>query len=93
MPPAALRWIREQICFLLVLAVMVAAFGYLVAGNGHWVRSTALMGAAMLLAGLFRAAVPPAHTGMLNVRGRWVDTTVYLTLGALILAADIRLHR
>jgi hypothetical protein len=93
MPPHAARWLREQALFLLVLAVFAGGFGYLLYGHGHWVRSTFAMGCAMLLAGVLRAGVPSAHVGMLAVRARWIDTLVYLALGGVVLAVDIRLHR
>jgi hypothetical protein len=47
---------------------------------------------AVLLAGLLRAVLPTPRAGLLAVRGRWVDTVLYLVLGGLILGLDIRLH-
>jgi hypothetical protein len=46
----------------------------------------------VLLAGLFRATLPTPRTGMLAVRGRWLDSLTYFALGGLILVVDIRLH-
>ena len=93
MPPRAARWIREQVCFLSVLAVMAAGFGYLLYGHGHWLRSTAVMGVSLVLAAVLRATVPPARVGLLQVRARWIDTVLYLALGVLVLVMDLRLHR
>ena len=92
MTPQAARWIREQVLFLLVLLALLAGFGYLVVGPGHWRRSTFVMGCALLLAGMFRALVPQRRVGLLAVRARWVDTVVYLVLGGVVLAVDLRLH-
>jgi DUF3017 family protein len=93
MPPHAARWLREQVLFLLVLAVFAGGFGYLIYGHGHWVRSTFVMGCAMVLAGGLRAAVPASRVGLLAVRARWIDALVYLALGGVVLAVDIRLHQ
>jgi hypothetical protein len=93
MPPAAARWIREQALFLLVLAVLLAGFAYLLIGPGHWRRSTFIMGAAMVLAALLRACLRPSRVGLLAVRARWIDTVLYVALGVVVLAVDLRLHR
>jgi hypothetical protein len=92
-PPHAARWLREQALFLLIVAGLLAGFGYLLVGAGHWRRSTAVMGCVMLLAAVLRASLRPGRVGLLAVRGRWFDTAVYLALGGVVLAVDIRLHR
>jgi hypothetical protein len=86
------RRVRAQAPFLIVLAVVVAVFGYLAIEPGHWVRGTAAVAVAMLVAGLFRLVLPESRIGMLAVRGRWWDSLCYLGLGVLILAADLRLR-
>ncbi|SHG01405.1 Protein of unknown function [Jatrophihabitans endophyticus] len=86
------RWIREQLAFLIVLAGVVAAFGYLLVEPGHWRRGTMALGVVVLVAGVLRLTMPTARVGLLAVRSRWLDTVVYLVLGGLILAVDIRLH-
>lgn len=88
----ALRWIGAQLPFLLVLAVLAAAFGYLLVESGYWGRGAGVVAVAVLLAGLLRAALPSTRVGLLAVRARWIDTVLYLALGGLILALDIRLH-
>jgi hypothetical protein len=92
MPPSAVRWLREQAWFLLVLAGMAVAFGYLLLTTGHWRRSTALMGATMLLAAGLRATLPDRRAGLLQVRGRRSDTLVYAVLGVLVIVMDLRLQ-
>jgi len=92
MPPHAARWIKEQAYFLLVLAILLAGFGNLLIGGGHWQRSTAVMGCAMVLAAALRVLLPNARVGFLAVRGKWLDTGAYLVSGVLVLALDIRLH-
>jgi hypothetical protein len=87
-----LRWIVAQLAFLLVLAVLAAAFVYLLAEPHRTARGTGLFAGAMLLAGLIRAILPTSRVGLLAVRARWVDVFLYLALGGLILGLDIRLH-
>jgi hypothetical protein len=93
MPPHAVRWLKEQAYFLVVLVVLASGFGYLAVSGGHWRRSTFVMGGAMVLAAALRAFVPPGRVGLLAVRAKWLDTTAYFVLGVVVLAADIRLHR
>ena len=88
----ALRWIGTQFAFLAVLALLAAAFGYLLVEPHRTGRVTGLFATAMLLAGVARAALPTARAGLLAVRGRWVDVLLYLALGGVILGLDIRLH-
>jgi hypothetical protein len=87
-----LRWIREQVAFLLVLVVLAAPFVYLIFARGRWGRASGVMAVALLLAGALRGALPTRFVGLLAVRARWVDTVLYLLLGGLILTVDIRLH-
>jgi Protein of unknown function (DUF3017) len=87
-----LRWIGTQIAFLVVLTVLAVAFCYLLVVPGRWGRAAGIVAVAVLLAGLLRAVAPTAWVGFLAVRARWVDTVLYLALGGLILAVDIRLH-
>jgi hypothetical protein len=86
------RWISEQFAFLLVLAVLAAAFGYLTIDPTHWSRVAGVVAVALLLAGGVRLTLPTERVGMLAVRGRIADTICFLVLGVVILAVDIRLH-
>jgi Protein of unknown function (DUF3017) len=88
----AWRWTVAQLAFLAVLAVLAAAFGYLLVEPDRTARVSGLFSAAMLLAGLIRAALPTRRVGLLAVRARWVDIVLYLALGGVILALDLRLH-
>jgi Protein of unknown function (DUF3017) len=87
-----LRWIRAQIAFLAVLAVLAAAFGYLIVEPGRWGRGSGVIAVAVLLAGLLRGTLSTARVGLLAVRSRTIDTVLYLALGGLVLAVDLRLH-
>ena len=89
---SALRWINDQLAFLAVLVVLAAAFGYLIVEPGHWSRGSGVIALGVLLAGMLRTVLPTSRVGLLAVRSRWVDAALYLALGGLILAVDIRLH-
>jgi hypothetical protein len=82
----------DQFAFLVVFAVIAAAFGYLLAAPEQWRRGTVVIAAAMLLAGVLRAVVPGAWVGMLAIRSRALDAVAFLVLGGVILGAEIRLH-
>jgi hypothetical protein len=87
------RWIVEELAFLVVLCLLVAAFGYLIVEPGHWERGTGAVSVAVLVAGVLRGVLPNGRAGLLAVRSRWIDAACYLALGGAILAVDIRLHR
>lgn len=83
---------REQIPFLLVLAVLVASFCYLIAAPRHPIRATLGIASAALLAALLRLVLPTVSAGLLAVRGRVVDLTIYLLCGVLVVLTDFRLR-
>jgi hypothetical protein len=92
MPIELRRRMRNQAPFLLVVALMLAAVGYMIIGPGHWRRGAGIIAVAMLLGGLLRLVLPEEHVGVLAVRKRWIDTTCYLGLGVAILVVAIRLQ-
>jgi hypothetical protein len=87
-----LRWLTEQAAFLAVLVVLAAAFGYLIVEPGRWGRGSGVVAVAVLLAAVLRTVLPSGRVGLLAVRARWVDVLLYVVLGGVILAVDIRLH-
>jgi hypothetical protein len=88
----AWAWVRDQAFFLVVLIGLAAAFGYLVVQPGRWGRTTGMIAVVVLLAGVFRLALPTRRVGALAVRSRTVDTVACLVLGGVLLALDLRLH-
>jgi ABC-type uncharacterized transport system permease subunit len=88
----AWQWTVEQLAFLAVLAVLAAAFVYLIFEPGHWRRGSGAVAAATLLAALLRAVLPQARAGLLAVRARWIDVLLYVVIGGVILGVAIRLH-
>jgi hypothetical protein len=87
-----LRWVTDQFALLTVLAVLAAAFVYLLVEPGRWGRASGGVGVAVLVAAVLRGVLPATRVGLLAVRSRWLDTATYLVLGGVILAVDIRLH-
>lgn len=83
---------RIQAPFLIVLGIVLAVGGYLIAEPGHWRRGTAVVALAMFVAAAFRLTLSRTRAGLLAVRGRYVDAACYAVLGALILIVDLRLR-
>jgi thiol:disulfide interchange protein len=82
-PGGWLGVVRTHLGFALVL--LTAAVGILRITEYHWRQGAALIGAALVLAALFRAILSPRRAGLLAVRGRPVDVLAYAGLGALML--------
>jgi hypothetical protein len=87
-----LRWLWDELPFVIVAAVVVGAALYLYISPGHWRKATLAIAAAMIIAGILRTVLPASRIGMLAVRARWLDVCCYYALGGAILAVDIRLH-
>jgi len=74
------------------LLTLVGVFiGLLLVSFGLWRIGLSVVGATFVASALGRLAVPEAHKGMLNVRGRGFDVAWTTTLGVslLILAAVV----
>jgi hypothetical protein len=87
-----LRWLRTELPFVIVVAIVVAAIVFLYVEPGHWRRGTSALALGVLVAGALRATLPSHRTGLLNVRNRVFDTICYLAMGGVVIAVDIRLH-
>ena len=87
-----LRWLRGELPFVLVVAIILAATCYLYVSPEHWRRATSAMAFGVVVAGLLRLGLPSHRAGMLIVRGRLFDTACYLALGGVMIAVDLRLH-
>ncbi|UOX86489.1 DUF3017 domain-containing protein [Amycolatopsis sp. FBCC-B4732] len=72
-----------QLPFALVL--LVAAVAALRIVQYHWREGAALIGVALLLAGILRAVLPTARAGLLVIRGKAVDIVTYTGLAAGVL--------
>jgi thiol:disulfide interchange protein len=82
-PGGWLGVVRTHLGFAVVL--LAAAVGIVRITQYHWRQGAALIGAALVLAALFRAILPARRAGLLAVRGRPVDVLSYAGLGALML--------
>ncbi|WP_199435173.1 DUF3017 domain-containing protein [Qaidamihabitans albus] len=51
----------------------------------HWRQGAALIGGALLVAAVLRAALPDEQAGLLTIRSRFVDVLSYAGFGLLIL--------
>jgi hypothetical protein len=80
---------RSQVAFVLVLVVL--AVGVVRIGLYHWREGAVLVGGALVLAGFFRAVLPPRIVGLLAVRGRLIDVLSYAALAALMLFVALTL--
>ncbi|PXY17324.1 hypothetical protein BAY59_37525 [Prauserella coralliicola] len=67
---------------VVMLLVVVAALRI---GMYHWRQGAALIGGALLVAAVLRAALSDEQAGLLQIRGRAVDVLSYAGLGLLIL--------
>ena len=72
-----------QLPFAVVLLVVAVAVLRIV--QYHWREGTALIGAALLLAGVLRAVLPTERAGLLAIRGKVVDIVTYAGLAAAVL--------
>jgi hypothetical protein len=72
-----------QLPFAVVL--LVVAVAALRTVQYHWREGAALIGAALLLAGVLRAVLPTARAGLLAIRGKVVDIVTYAGLAAAVL--------
>jgi hypothetical protein len=72
-----------QLPFAVVLLVVAVAALRIV--QYHWREGAALVGAALLLAGVLRAVLPTERAGLLAIRGKVVDIVTYAGLAAAVL--------
>jgi hypothetical protein len=78
-----MKALRRQLPLAVVLVVL--AGGLVTVATDHWRRGCVLVGAALLLAGAARLFVPGNRIGLLAVRGRPVDVSCAVLLGAAVL--------
>jgi uncharacterized membrane protein len=77
------RRILVHLPFALVLALVAVAAVRI--GLYHWRQGAALIGGALLVAAVLRAALADEQAGLLTLRSRAVDVLSYAGLGLLIL--------
>ncbi|MEV6620165.1 DUF3017 domain-containing protein [Amycolatopsis sp. NPDC051106] len=69
----------------LAVVLLVVAVAALRIVQYHWREGAALIGAALLLAGVLRAVLPTERAGLLAIRGKVVDIVTYAGLAAAVL--------
>lgn len=78
------QFARRNWPLLAVVLVVAAAFVLVLADR--WRRGALVLGGAMVLAALLRAALSPDRVGLLAVRGRGFDVAAMAIVGATIIA-------
>ncbi|MBM4608519.1 DUF3017 domain-containing protein [Rhodococcus hoagii] len=78
------QFARRNWPLLAVVLVVAAAFVLILADR--WRRGALVLGGAMVLAALLRAALSPDRVGMLAVRGKGFDVAAMAVVGATIIA-------
>lgn len=66
--------------------LLVAAVGVAITATRHWRRGVIVIGTALLLGALLRAALPSARAGLLAVRRRPIDVAVLAAFGTALVA-------
>lgn len=78
---------RRRVLFHVPFAVvlLLVAIAALRIAMYHWRQGAALIGGALLVAAVLRAALSDEQAGLLTIRSRPVDVLSYTALGLLIL--------
>ncbi|WP_106182619.1 DUF3017 domain-containing protein [Prauserella shujinwangii] len=81
------RWDRARVLRHVPFAVVLAlvAIAGLRIWQYHWRQGAALIGGALLVAAVLRAALSDEQGGLLTIRSRVIDVLSYAGLGLLIL--------
>ena len=83
---APARPVRPRLHGLPTLAVVaVAAVGLLGVSLDHWRKGAIVIGAAPVLAAVFRLVLPARETGLLTIRSRGFDVVVLTLTGAAVI--------
>jgi hypothetical protein len=71
--------------------LLLAAAGLATAAAGPWRVGLVVTGAALLLAGVLRLALPPVRLGVLVVRARTLDALMLVAVGVALGALAVGL--
>lgn len=71
--------LSRQAPFLLIWAIVLV--GLVFVATDHWRRGVIVIAAAVITAGILRVFLPVRRAGWLVVRGRWLDTMIYVLSG------------
>lgn len=84
-------WLTVHGAMLIVLLIAVAGLARVLAE--HWRQGSVLLGGALLVAAVLRAALPPHRAGLLAIRGRMIDVLCYSGFGVVIVALALTITR
>jgi uncharacterized membrane protein len=76
----AANWAFESVMVVLLVGFCVAMLS-----PSHWLRAVTIVAAAVVLAGVLRAVLPPARARLLCIRSRFFDVVCFLACGGLVL--------
>jgi hypothetical protein len=77
----------------MILVLAVAALAMLRIGTAHWREGSVLLGAALLVAALLRAVLPPDRAGLVAIRSRALDVLGYTGLGLAVVILAVTITR
>jgi hypothetical protein len=84
---------RLPVHFALGVVLVIAAAGFLRVLQEHWREGTALIGGALLVAGLARIVLPDGRAGLLAVRSQTVDVLSYTDFGVVMVVLAFTIPR
>jgi Protein of unknown function (DUF3017) len=84
---------RLPVHLALSVVLVIAVVGFARVLQEHWREGTALVGGALLVAGVARIALPDDRAGLLAVRSQAVDVLSYLGFGVLMVALAFTVPR
>jgi hypothetical protein len=84
---------RLPVHFALGVVLVIAVAGFTRVLQGHWREGTALVGGALLIAGVARIVLPDDRAGLLAVRSQAVDVLSYLSFGVLMVVLAFAIPR
>jgi hypothetical protein len=84
---------RLPVHLALGVVLVIAVVGFARVLQEHWREGTALVGGALLVAGVARIALPDDRAGLLAVRSQAVDVLSYLGFGVLMVALAFTVPR
>lgn len=69
----------------LAVTLLGVALGVAIMATGYWRRGATLIGFAVAGASILRLVLPARLVGLLEVRSRWLDTLILLSIGVGVL--------
>jgi len=77
----------------IALVTLIVTVGLVRVATQHWRQGAVLIGAALLVAALLRAAIPEDRIGLLAVRSRAIDVLCYVGFGSVMIVVAVLITR